>query len=74
MKTAENPATAMLFMDWLMQEGQAILAEEGATPAISEAEVDVELYPVDGDKLLESGDEVSAEYDELLAGVEEISE
>jgi iron(III) transport system substrate-binding protein len=72
MKTAENPATAMLFMDWLMQEGQAILAEEGATPAISDEQVDVELYPVDGDKLLESGDEISAEYDELLAGVEEI--
>jgi iron(III) transport system substrate-binding protein len=74
MKTAENPATAMLFMDWLMQEGQAVLAEEGATPAISDQQFEVELYPVDGDKLLESGDEISAEYEELLAGVEEISE
>ena len=74
MKTAENPATAMLFMDWLMQEGQATLAEEGATPAISDEQFEVELYPVDGDKLLESGDEISSEYEDLLAGVEEISE
>jgi iron(III) transport system substrate-binding protein len=74
MKTAENPATAMLFMDWLMQEGQAVLAEESATPAISDEQIDVELYPVDGDKLLESGEEITAEYEELLAGVEEISE
>jgi iron(III) transport system substrate-binding protein len=74
MKTAENPATAMLFMDWLMQEGQAILEEQGATAAITEEQVDVELYPVDGDKLLEQGEEITAEYEELLAGVEEITE
>jgi iron(III) transport system substrate-binding protein len=72
MKTATNPATAMLFMDWLMQEGQEVLASQEATPAITEEKFDVELYPVDGDKLLESGSEWSDKYDELLAGAKEI--
>jgi iron(III) transport system substrate-binding protein len=72
MKTAENPATAMLFMDWLMQEGQDVLASQEATPAITDESFDVELYPVNGDKLLESGTEWSDKYDKLLAGVEEI--
>jgi iron(III) transport system substrate-binding protein len=72
MKTAENPATAMLFMDWLMQEGQEVLASQEATPAITDQQIDVELYPVNGEKLLESGSEWSDKYDELLAGVEEI--
>jgi iron(III) transport system substrate-binding protein len=72
MKTAENPATAMLFMDWLMQDGQEVLASQEATPAITDQQLDVELYPVNGDKLLESGSEWSDKYDQLLAGVEEI--
>ena len=72
MKTAENPATAMLFMDWLMNEGQDLLQELELTPAITDAEVPVELYPVDSEKLLEEGQEWSERYDELLAGVEKI--
>ncbi len=71
MKTAENPATAMLFMDWLMQEGQEVILAEELTPAIGGA-TEAELYPVNGDKLLEEGDDWSTRYDELLAGVEEI--
>jgi iron(III) transport system substrate-binding protein len=74
MKTAQNPATAMLFMDWLMQEGQDILAASEATPAITDEEFEVELYPVDSEKLLEEGQEWSQKYDDLLAGVEEIEE
>ena len=71
MKTAENPATAMLFMDWLMQEGQELITSLELSPAIGGTS-DVELFPVDGDKLLEEGDEWSTRYDELLAGVEEV--
>ena len=71
MKTAENPATAMLFMDWLMQEGQEVILAAELTPAIGGA-TDAELYPVNGDKLLEEGDDWSSRYDELLAGVEEV--
>lgn len=77
MKTAANPATAMLFMDWLLQEGQAVIAEESLTPSIAEGGdslADVELYAVDGQKLLEEGDEWSARYDELLAGGEVIAD
>ena len=72
MKTAENPATAMLFLDWLMNEGQEVLAASGATPAVSEQQYDVELYPVDGEMLLEEGNEWSEKYDALLQGAEEI--
>jgi iron(III) transport system substrate-binding protein len=72
MKTAENPATAMLFMDWLMTEGQDVIAELQLTPAIADTDLGVELYPVDSDKLLEEGQEWSQRYDDLLAGIEEI--
>jgi iron(III) transport system substrate-binding protein len=76
MKTAQNPATAMLFMDWLMQEGQPLIAEQELTPAIQEGDAfgDTELIAVDSAKLLEEGEEWSTKYEELLAGVEEISE
>ena len=49
MKTAANPATAMLFMDWLLEEGQEVIVDlESLTPAIVEggdALADVELVP-----------------------------
>jgi iron(III) transport system substrate-binding protein len=73
MKTAQNPATAMLFMDWLLMEGQEVIAAEGATTAIGEGgQEQVELYPVDGQQLLDEGQEWSERYDELLAGAEEL--
>jgi iron(III) transport system substrate-binding protein len=73
MKTAANPATGMLFFDWLLEEGQAVLLEESLTPAIVEGDdplADVELIPVDLETLIVEGDEWSARYDELLAGGE----
>jgi iron(III) transport system substrate-binding protein len=75
MDTAQNPATAMLFMDWLLSEdgGQQVIKEEGATPSNATGSgADVELYPVDGQKLLDEGSEWSQRYDDLLSGVEEI--
>ena len=77
MKTAANPATAMLFMDWLLEEGQEVIVAESLTPSIVEGGnplADVELVPVDVDRLLEEGDEWSAKYDELLAGGEVVSD
>ena len=60
----------MLFMDWLLEEGQALILENGLTPAImpdgSDPLEGVELVPVDVDQLLEEGDEWSDRYDELL--------
>ena len=77
MKTADNPATAMLFMDWLLEEGQEVIVAESLTPSIVEGGnplADVELVPVDVDRLLEEGDEWSAKYDELLAGGEVVAD
>jgi iron(III) transport system substrate-binding protein len=77
MKTAANPATAMLFMDWLLEEGQEVIVAESLTPSIVEGGnplADVELVPVDVDRLLEEGDEWSAKYDELLAGGEVVAD
>ena len=74
MKTAQNPATAMLFMDWLLEEGQAIIAEENLTPAIADGDPfgDAELIAIDTEKLLAEGQEWSDKYDELLSGAEKI--
>jgi iron(III) transport system substrate-binding protein len=77
MKTAANPATAMLFMDWILEEGQAVIVEESLTPAIvagGDPLAEVELVPVDVARLLEEGDEWSAKYDELLAGGEVVAD
>lgn len=76
MKNAANPATAMLFMDWMLEEGQAVIVEESLTPSIAEggALADMELVAVDGARLLEEGDEWSAKYDELLTGGEVVAD
>jgi iron(III) transport system substrate-binding protein len=75
MKTAQNPATAMLFMDWLMDEGQQVITDLGLTPAIAEGDLaDTELYAINSERLLEEGSEWSDKYEELLQGVEEITE
>ena len=76
MKTAQNPATAMLFLDWLMQEGQEIIAAEELTPAIQEGDAfgGAELISIDMEKLLEEGEEWSKRYEELLQGIEQVEE
>lgn len=72
MKTANNPAAAMLFADWLLEEGQVILAEEGLTPAIPQGDDDplkgVELLPVDLDKLINENDKWTKKYEQLVTG------
>ena len=35
MKTATHPAAAMLFADWLLEEGQKVITDEGLTPSIA---------------------------------------
>lgn len=77
MKAAQNPAAAMLFADWLLEEGQAILVEEGLTPSITEGDdplVGLEVIPVDVETLIDSGDEWSTRYDEVIAGGEVVEE
>lgn len=74
MNSAQNPATAMLFMDWLLDEGQEVIAGENLTPAIQEGGAfgGAELIAIDPEKLLEEGQEWSAKYDELLSGAKKV--
>lgn len=76
MKNAKHPAAAMLFADWLLEEGQQLLAEEGLTPAIVEGSdplQGVEIIPVDVKALLEQGNEWSERYDKVVSGGEAVS-
>ena len=74
MKNAENPATAMLFMDWLLDEGQQLITDLELTPAIQEGDAfaSTELVAIDSQKLLEEGQEWSAKYDALLEGAQTV--
>ncbi len=75
MKTAQNPAAAMLFYDWLLEEGQKVIAEEGLTASISDGEdplKGVEVIPVDVEALLNESDKWSAKYDEVIQGGEQV--
>jgi iron(III) transport system substrate-binding protein len=75
MCNAPHPASAMLFTDFLLSEGQTILAQEDRTPtAISQAGGPLDgipnddLHQVDFDKYLNQRDEWSSRWDELLRG------
>jgi iron(III) transport system substrate-binding protein len=71
MRTAQNPASALLFTDWLLEEGQQVLTDEGLSAAITDGDSalsDLELIPVDIEAVLENSAEWEAKYDELLAG------
>lgn len=75
MCNAPNPAAAMLFKDWLLSEGQTILAQEDRTPtAVAQAGGPLEGIPndaliqVDFDTYLNDRDEWATRFDELLRG------
>jgi iron(III) transport system substrate-binding protein len=71
MRTAQNPASALLFTDWLLEEGQQVLTDEGLSAAITEGDSalnELELIPVDIEAVLENSAEWEAKYDDLLAG------
>jgi iron(III) transport system substrate-binding protein len=75
MKNAKHPAAAMLFADWLLEEGQKILVDEGLTPSIPEDEAEdplagLEVIPVDVKTLTENGKEWSDKYDKVVSGGE----
>jgi iron(III) transport system substrate-binding protein len=76
MKTATNPAAAMLFADWLLEEGQEVIAEEGLTPSITEGAdplEGVEVIPVDVEALLNESDMWSKKYDAVIQGGEQVA-
>lgn len=76
MRSAEHPAAAMLFADWLLTEGQKVLADDGLTPAIVEGDdplKDVEIVPIDVKTLVDDGEKWQDKYDKVVAGGEQVS-
>lgn len=77
MKTADHPAAAMLFADWMLEEGQKVLLEEGLTPSISQGRDDPlagkEVIPVDLERLVNEGDTWSKKYDEVVSRGQQVS-
>lgn len=77
MKTAKHPAAALLFVDWLLDEGQKVIADQGLTPAIVEGNdplKGVKVIPVDIDKVINEDEKWSKKYDDLLSGAEEVGD
>ena len=77
MKTAVHPAAAMLFYDWLLEEGQQVLADKGLTPSVPTGEdplKGVEVIPVDVEKLLSESDKWSKKYEAVVQGGEQVKE
>jgi iron(III) transport system substrate-binding protein len=77
MKTAANPAAALLFADWLLEEGQQVLTDEGLSAAIVEGDdplSGIELIPVDIAGVIENSADLTAEYEELLAAAEVVED
>jgi iron(III) transport system substrate-binding protein len=78
LRAAEHPATAMLFMDWYLEEGQALILENGLTPSVmpdgSDPLEGLSVVPVDVDQLLAEGQEWSDRYDEIVQNGEILPE
>jgi iron(III) transport system substrate-binding protein len=78
LRSSEHPATAMLFMDWMLADGQAVILDNGLTPAVMPDGTDPlaghEVLPVDVQKLLTEGNDWSARYDEVVRGGEQLPE
>ena len=69
-KNAKHPAAAMLFVDWLLEEGQALLEKEDLTPAIASLNdplKGVEIIPIDVKTLVEDGPAWSKRYEALVS-------
>jgi len=77
MKNAKHPAAALLFADWLLEEGQKVLVEEGLSPAIVEGNdplKGLQIIPVDLKALVEQGEEWSKRYEKVVAGGEKVED
>jgi iron(III) transport system substrate-binding protein len=71
LKTAVHPAAALLFVDWLLTEGQQVFVDLGLTPSIEPEGLKdplegLEVIPVDVDKLLNEQKQWSDRYSALL--------
>jgi iron(III) transport system substrate-binding protein len=75
MKNAKHPAAAMLFADWMLEEGQQLLQDEGLTPVIAPGEdplKGLEVIPVDIPTMIDQGGEWSKRYDTLVSRGEKV--
>lgn len=70
LRTAQNPASAVLFMEWLLTDAQEFLTDEFRIPTREELQPpelrDLETLMVDTEKLVEEGSEWEERYDELI--------
>jgi len=71
MKSAQHPAAALLFVDWMLTEGQQVLVDQGLTPSIEPEGIKdplegLEVIPVDVQKLLDEQKEWSDRYTALI--------
>lgn len=78
LRSSEHPATAVLFLDWMLSDGQALLLENGLTPSVMPDGTDplgaLDVLPVDVQQLLDEAQEWSARYDQVLTGGEQLPE
>ncbi|GAA1267930.1 iron ABC transporter substrate-binding protein [Pseudonocardia aurantiaca] len=77
LRSAVHPGTAMLFMDWFLEEGQALILDNGLTPAVMPDGTDplggLQVEPVDAQKLVDEGRNWSDRYDQLVQGGEQVA-
>jgi iron(III) transport system substrate-binding protein len=76
LRSSEHPAAAMLFMDWLLEDGQQLILDNGLTPAVmpdgSDSLAGLEVLPVDVQQLVDEGNDWSTRYDEVVRGGEQL--
>jgi iron(III) transport system substrate-binding protein len=76
MKNAEHPATAALFMDWYLEEGQQLILDNGLTPSVlpdgGDPLAGLTVVPVDVQQLIDEGRDWSDRYDTLVQGGEQL--
>jgi iron(III) transport system substrate-binding protein len=75
MKTAESPAAAFLFAEWLLEEGQTVLAEGDMTPVLPSGDdplAGVDMITVDVEKLVKEGPRWSERYEALVSAGESV--
>jgi iron(III) transport system substrate-binding protein len=71
MKSAPHPAAALLFVDWMLTEGQQVLVDLSLTPSIEPEGLKdplegLEVIPVDVERLVNESQQWSERYSALL--------
>lgn len=75
MKNAAHPAAALLFTDWLLTEGQQVIADEGLTPSTLSGDPTmegVEVLPVPIERLMAEADKWNGLYEDILKNSEQV--